>query len=263
MQIFEVVELKEFPYMETTEIVEGTAVRDIIKNDCINMAFLIVDHDTKRIWTYYCPQTPLKKQTYMGILAGKLRQQLRLFYRVYPLNIYSKSDKEFQEIMDKFLGPGRANPIGINDFTRPTPDRYIVDTSIQNPNMKKAIEYISQIPQPENMVRKFLIIGNQIFTDEEIMESFLIEEKTIIKPIKLGRLNTGFTLFKDQNYSTRIIIKDRKIQGIELYINEDDRSPSLELQIPLIYEEKFSKPGSINDLLKAFKNPDQLTEEND
>jgi hypothetical protein len=199
----------------------------------------------------------------MGILAGKLRQQLRLFYRVYPLSLYSSDDKEFQEIMDKIMGAGRARPIERDDFARPTPDRFNINTSIQITNINRSLEYISQIPQPENMVRRFLIIGSQIFTDEEIMESFLIEEKTIIKPVKLGRLNNGFTLFKDHNYSTRLIIKDRKIQGIELYVNKDDRSPSLELQIPLIYEEKFSKPGSINDLLNAFKNPNQLTEEND
>lgn len=264
MQIFEVIELAEFPYMETKEIVEGTTVRDIIKNDCINRAFLLVDHDTKRIWTYYCPQTPLKKQIYMGILAGMLRQQLRLFYRVYPLNLYSSDDKEFLEIMDKPLGVGRAKPIEKKDFSQPTPDRFNVRTSIQNPNMKKALEYISQIPPPPgNMIRRFLIIGSQIFTDEEIMVSFLLEEKTIIKPVKLGRLNNGFTSFKDHNYYIRIIIKDRKILGIELYVTEDDRFPSFELQIPLIYEEKFSKPGSINDLLNAFKNPNQLTEEND
>jgi hypothetical protein len=161
------------------------------------------------------------------------------------------------------LGVGRAKPIGKKDFTKPTPDKYIVDTSIQNPNMKKAMEYISQIPPPENMFRRFMIIGGQIFTDEEITESFFIEEKIIIKPVKLGRLNNGFTLFKDHDYSTRLIIKDRKIQGIELYINKDDRSPSLELQIPLIYEEKFSKPGSIKELTISFQIPDKLPEEND
>ena len=263
MQIFEVIVLKEFPYMETQEVVEGTTVGDIINNDSSNKVFLVVDHDTKRIWTYNGPQNSLKKQIYGGILAGKLRQQLRLFYRNHSLNMYSNSDKEFQEIMDKPLGPGRAKPIEKKDFTKPTPDKYIADTSIQNPNMKKAIEYISQIPPPENMFRRFMIIGGQIFTDEEITESFFIEEKIIIKPVKLGRLNNGFTLFKDHDYSTRLIIKDRKIQGIELYINKDDRSPSLELQIPLIEEEKFSKPGSIKELTISFQIPDKLPEEND
>ncbi len=263
MQIFEVIELKEFPFMETKETVEGTTVRDILNKGSNNRAFLLVDHDTKRIWTYYEPHCLLKKQIYMGILAGKLRQQLKLFYRVYPLNFYSNSDKEFKEIMDKSLGVGRAKPIEKKDFSKPTPDKYISDASIQNPNMKKAIEYISQITRPENIFRRFMVIGGQIFADEEITESFLKEEKNIIQPVKLGMLNNGFTLFKDHNYSTRIIIKDRKIQGIELYINKDDRSPPLELKIPIIYEEKFNNPGSIKDLIIAFQIPDKLPEEND
>jgi len=261
MQIFEVFELKEFPFMETKEVVEGTTVRDILKNGSNIKAFLLVDHDTKRIWTNYEHRCSLKKQFYMGILAGKLRQQLKLFYRVYPLNMYSTTDKEFQEILDKPLGVGRAKPIEKKDFSQPTQDKYILDESIQNPNMKKAIEYISQFPKPENLIRRFMIIGGQIFTDEEITESFLMEEKLIIRPVKLGRLNNGFTFFKDHKYSTRLIIKDRKIQGIELYISKDDKSPSLELQIPVILEEKFNKPGSIKNLIKAFQIPDLLSGE--
>ncbi|MHA2280967.1 MAG: hypothetical protein ACXAC5_08955 [Promethearchaeota archaeon] len=249
--------------METKEVVEGTTVRDIINNDSKQKAFLIIDHDTKRIWTYNNPQCSLKIQIYGGILAGMFRRQLRLFYRVYPLNMYSTTDKEFQEVVDKQLGAGRVKPIEKKDFSQPTPDRFIVDASIQNPNMNKAIEYVSQFPQPENLVRRFMIIGGQIFTDEEISESFLKEEKNVIRPVKLGRLNNGFTLFKDHNYSTRLIIKDRKIQGIELYIDKNDISSSLELQIPVIFEEKFSKPGSVKNLLKAFKIPDKLTGEND
>ncbi|MHA2269037.1 MAG: hypothetical protein ACXAB8_14660 [Promethearchaeota archaeon] len=259
MQIFEVIELKEFPFMETKEVAEGTLVREIISNGSNKKAFLIVDHDTKRIWTYNEPQSSLKIQIYGGILAGMLRQQLRLFYRVYPLNMYSITDSEFQEIIDKQLGAGRAKPIEKKDFSTPVQDKYIIDVS--SPNFKKAIEYISQFPQPENLLRRFMIIGGQIFTDEEITESFLLEEKKSIQPKKLGQLNNGFTFFKDHNYSTRLIIKDRKIQCIELYVEEKDQSPSLELQIPVIYEEKFSKSGSINTLIDAFQIPDKMPEE--
>ena len=261
MQIFKVIELKEFPFMETKEVVEGATVRDIINNGSNNEAFLLVDHDTKRIWTYNGPRCSLKIQIYGGILAGMLRQQLKLFYRVYPLNMYSTTDKEFQEIVDKQLGVGRAKSIEKKNFSKPTPDKYKIDASIVNPNFKKAIEYISQFPQPENLLRRFMIIGGQIFTDEEFTESFLKEEKYVIKPVKLGRLNNGFTFFKDHNYSTRLIIKDRKIQGIELYVNKDDNSPPLELQIPVIFEEKYNKPGTIKALINAFQIPDRMPEE--
>ena len=107
-----------------------------------------------------------------------------------------------------------------------------------------------------------MIIGGNIFADEEITEAFVKGEINVIRPVKLGRLNNGFTLFRDHNYSTRLIIKDRKIQGIELYIKEEDKSPPLELKIPVIYEEKINKPGSIEKLIKAFQIPNQLPEDN-
>lgn len=261
MQIFEVVELAEFPFMGTKEIVDGTTVGNVINDTTEGKVFLIVDHDTKSIWTYNCPKSLLLIQVYGGILAGMLRQQLRLFYRVHILNKYSPEDKQFQELMGKQIGSGRALPIEKEDFSKPTPDKYVIDMSVKGTHMKKALDYIDEFPKPDNLVRRFVIIGGQIFSDEEVIESFVKEEKSSIKSVKLGRLNNGFTLFTDQNYSTRIIIKDRKIQGIELFVHIDDTSSPLRLEIPIIYEEKFNKPGSIDTLLKAFNIPEKLPQE--
>lgn len=263
MQIFEVIELQEFPYMETREMVQGQIVGDILNETSLDRVFLLIDHDTKRIWTYNGPKSSFKLQIYGGILAYKFRQQLRLFYRVYPLNRYLKEDKEFQELLEKQIGGGRAKAIEKEDFPEPTPDKYVENISISTPRIKKALEYINEIPRPQfdNLIRRFLIVGADIYTDEEITETFLKEEKNIIKSIKLGRLNNGFTFFQDHNYSTRLIIKEREIQGIELFIHEDDRSPSLKIEIPVIQEEKFSKSGSINSLIKAFQIPKKLQEE--
>jgi len=263
MQIFEVVELSEFPYMETREVTQGQTVSDILNETNIERVYLLVDHDTKRIWTYNGPKSYFKVQIYGGILASKLRQQLRLFYRVYLLNMYTIEDKQFQEILEKPIGGGRAKPIEKKDFPEPTPDKFVADISVSNPKINKALEYINQFPQPDSLIRRFMIIGGTIFTDEEITELFVKEEKITIKPVKLGRLNTGFTFFQDHNYSTRIIIKERNIQGLELFIDEEDKSPSLKIEIPLIYEEKFNKPGSINSLVKAFQIPKKLPGEDD
>jgi hypothetical protein len=249
--------------METQEVVQGQIVGDILNETSSNKVYLLVDHDTKRIWTYNGPHSAFKIQVYGGILAGMLRQQLRLFYRVYSLNMYSKEDQEFQELLEKLIGGGRAKRIEKQDFPEPTPDKYVADVSISNPKINTALEYINEFPQPENLIRRFMIIGGAIFTDQEITESFLKEEKTVVEPIKLGRLNNGFTFFQDHNYSTRLIIKDRNIQGIELYVNEGDTSPSLKIEIPVIHEDKFSKPGSINTLIKAFQIPKKLPEESD
>ncbi|MFW9819473.1 MAG: hypothetical protein ACFFE5_07670 [Candidatus Thorarchaeota archaeon] len=258
MQIFEVVELPEFPYTETQEIIEGQNVSDILKEDNNEKVFLLVDHDIKKIWAYNGPKSSFKLQIYGGILAGMLRKQLRLFYRVYPLNLYSPEDKEFQELLNKPIGGGRANPIVKNDFPDPTTNNFVADLSIINPKINKAIEYINELPNPDNLLRRFMIIGGSIFTDEEITESFLKEEKTSFKTIKLGRLNTGFTFFQDHNYSTRLIIKERIIQGIELFVRKDDKSPVLKIDIPVIFEDKFNKPGSMNSLMKAFQIPKEI-----
>ncbi|MFX1298093.1 MAG: hypothetical protein ACFFD2_24985, partial [Promethearchaeota archaeon] len=178
--------------------------------------------------------------------------------RIYPLNLYSKEDHEFQEILEKPIGGGRAKPLEKKDFSEPTSDKYVADISVSNPKINTALEYINQFPKPDSLVRRFMIIGGTIFTDEEITESFVKEEKITIKPIKLGRLNTGFTFFQDHNYSTRLIVKERNIQGLELFIDEEDKSPSLKIEIPLIYEEKYNKPGSIKSLIKAFQIPKKL-----
>ncbi|MFX0005404.1 MAG: hypothetical protein ACFFA7_01410 [Promethearchaeota archaeon] len=260
MQIFEVLELAEFPYMETQEIVEGQNVSDILNEENNDKVYLLVDHDTKRIWIYSGSQSPLKLQIYGGILAGMLRKQLRLFYKVYPLNLYSREDKEFQELLSKPIGGGRANPIVKQDFPDPTPNNIMADVSITNPKINKAIEYVNELPNPDNLLRRFMIIGGSIFTDEEITDSFLKEENTSFKTIKLGRLNNGFTFFQDHNYSTRLIIKERMIQGIELFVHEDDKSPVFKIDIPVIYEDKFNKPGSMKSLIKAFQISKQIKE---
>ncbi|MFX0071281.1 MAG: hypothetical protein ACFFAO_09345, partial [Candidatus Hermodarchaeota archaeon] len=106
MQVFEVQELPEFPYMNIKEVIEGKTVKDLLNNNNNQKSFLLVDHETKRIWMWNGPISSLKLQIYCGILARKLRQQLRLFYRVYPLDMYSKEDKKYLEILEKKIATG-------------------------------------------------------------------------------------------------------------------------------------------------------------
>jgi hypothetical protein len=255
MQIFEVTAIPEYPYMGTKEIVEGNICKDIISDSNSEKAFLLIDHDTKRIWTYNGPHCPITLQIYNSILAGLLRQQLRLFYRIFSLNQYPGDSKEFQEILDKQIGGGKARSVEKNDFPDPAKDKQVSHVSLHNPKLNQALEYINQFPLPQNFKRRFLIIGGTIYTEEEIPEIFEKKEETTKRTQKLGRLNAGFTFFDDHKYSTRLIIKDRNIQGIELFIDKEDKAPSLKLEIPLIPEDKFTKPGNIDKLLNAFQIP--------
>ena len=261
MQIFKVVELEEYPYFKSVEVSEGAIVRHVINEDNDKNAYLLVDHDKKKIWTYNGPKCSFKKQIFGGILAGMLRVQLKLFYRIFFLNELSKDTKVFQEVMEKALGGGRARALEIEDF----PEQIADDPEATVPsvheflNINRALELVNEIipPSPEIYSKKFMISGGNIYREEESTEAFIQEDKNEINSIKMGRLNNGFTFFKDYNYSTRLIVKEKKVQGIELYTRKDEVSPTLELKIPIIYEEKFSKVGRIDDLINAFQISDE------
>ncbi|MFX0059522.1 MAG: hypothetical protein ACFE8J_14590 [Candidatus Heimdallarchaeota archaeon] len=261
MQIFEAIELREFPYFLTVDVTEGEIVGDVINDYNSYKVYLLVDHDTKRIWIYNGPNSSFKLQIYGGILASMLRKQLRLFYRVYPLNIYPKDDPHFQEIMEKQIAGGRAKTIDKEDFSEKTQEATVGDIIIRNPRFSKAIENINEVPKPVEFKRVFLIIGGTLYSEEETTEAFLNEEKTTFELVKMGRLNNGFTFFNDRNYSTRLIVKDRSIQGIELFINDKEQIPTVELKIPVIEEEKISRIGNIESLINAFKIPNKSPDE--
>ncbi|MHA1642651.1 MAG: hypothetical protein ACTSUX_00340 [Promethearchaeota archaeon] len=262
MQIFEVIELKEFPFFKTIEITNGEIVGGIINDENNHKVFLLVDHDEKRIYVFNGRKSPLKLQIYGGILAHMLRKQLKLFYRVYSLNKFEKNDEIFQEILERPLGAGRAKIIDENDFSQQLHDSASSSNiTIFSPRFKSAIEIIKEYPIPEGYKRIFLIIGGTIYSEEEEVESLLSEERISFKETKMGRLNDGFTFFKDMNYAIRLIVHNKTIQGIELFIREDEEIKPLEIETPIIYEERFSKEGNIDDLIKAFQIPDTLPEE--
>lgn len=261
MQIFEVLELREFPYFLTVKVTEGETVRDVLNDYNSHKVYLLVDHDTKKILTYNGPISSLKLQIFGGILASMLRKQLRLFYRIYPLNIYSREDLEFQEILDKPLGEGRARSIEKSDFPDPTTTSTTGDLVIHNPRLKKVVETIKEYPLPEDYKRIFVIIGGILYSEEDITELFLKEEKIKREFVKMGRLNNGFTFFNDRNYSLRVIVKDRAIQGIELFTPDYEKYDSIKLKVPVIPEEKFNKPGKIDSLIESFNIPEKISDE--
>jgi len=139
MQIFEALETREYPYFLTVDVTDGEIVRDVINALNSHKVYLLVDHDTKRIWTYNGINSSLKLQLFGGILAGMLRLQLRGFYRIYSLNQYSNEDPEFQEILDKSLGVGRARSIDKKDFPDQLENVTQGNIQIHNPRLNKAL----------------------------------------------------------------------------------------------------------------------------
>ena len=260
-QIFEVLEVREFPNFVTVDIDDVSVVGDVINVLNSRKVYLLVDHNKKRIWTFNGRNSPFKLQIYGGILAGMLRKQLKLFYRVYPLNMYSTEAREFQEVMVQSIAPGRAQSIGKEDFSKAVIDGTVGEIIIHNPRLSKAMENINSYAQPEDLKRIFLIIAGNIYSEEETPEAILKEEQYSTNLVKMGRLNNGFTLFDDRNYSTRIIVRQRSIQGIELYVNSYEKLPSLRIKSPIIHEDKISNKGDMDKLMAAFQIPESLPDD--
>ena len=95
VQIFEAIEVREDPFFLTVEVKEGEIVSDVLNNTNSHKVYLLVDHDTKRIWTYNGQNSSFKLQILGGILAGMLRKQIGIFYRIFALNKYYIDDPEF------------------------------------------------------------------------------------------------------------------------------------------------------------------------
>jgi hypothetical protein len=258
VQIFEALEVREEPYFLTVEVEEGEIVADIINNMHSLKVYLLVDHDTKRIWTYNGQNSSFKLQIFGGILAGMLRKQIGIFYRIFALNKYSMEDPEFQKVMVKIIGPGRAKTIDKKDFSKSAMQIVSANIIVHNPRLNKALENINSYSAPEDFNRIFLIVAGTIYSDEETPKSVLSEEVSSANLVKMGRLNNGFTFFDDRNYSTRVVVKNRSIQGIELFVHENDIMPIIQIKSPIIHEDKISNKGDVDKLLAAFQIPDSL-----
>ena len=257
-QIFEVLEVREDPFFLTVEVEEGELVSDVIKNMNSHKVYLLVDHDTKRIWTFNGQNSSFKLQIFGGILAGMLRKQIGIFYRVFALNKYSMDDPEFQEVLGKTIGPGKAETIDKKDFSKSAAQNTSAYISVHNPRFNKALEIINSYAQPEDLKRIFLMIAGNIYSEEDTPKTILKEEKYSTNLVKMGRLNNGFNLFDDRNYSTRVVVKNRTIQGIELYVHKYDKLPVIRIKTPIIHEEKISNKGDMDKLMTAFQIPNSL-----
>jgi hypothetical protein len=53
-------------------------------------------------------------------------------------------------------------------------------------------------------------------------------------------------------------VRNRTIQGIELYVNSYENLPSLRIKSPIIHEDKISNKGDMDKLMAAFQIPDSL-----
>jgi len=262
MQIFEVYSLSDFPYMGMREVLSGKKISDIINESNMRKVYLLVDHQMKRIWTYNGKRSPFKLQIWGGILANLLRRQLKLFYRIYSLNKHSLEEEIFQDILEKELAPGRAEEVKKEDFPKFSDQNvqeiFSLDKGL---NVKKAKEDLEELPKLEDFQKKFVILGANIFNEQKSLEKFVKEEKISTELKNIGQLNNGFNFFGDKNYSVRLLINNRRIQSIELYVNKIEKSEPLKLEIPVFRDQDFTRKRDLNLLIQAFQEPEKNVEE--
>jgi len=110
-----------------------------------------------------------------------------------------------------------------------------------------------EFPQSDDYILRFMITGGHIYTEQKKVVSFIKEEKAVKQLIHLGLLNDGFTFFDDKSYTTRIIFNKGDIHTVELYIPENNKTDSIELNIPLLQETRFSRSNSLDSLIKSFQ----------
>lgn len=176
MQIFEVVALEEYPFMTTEEVYKADVVRKNLEDD---KAYLLVDNDRKTIITFNGLKSPIKLQIYGAILADILKKQLKEAYKIESLNLLEKSSTTYNEIMNKLIGGGEVKPITKSNIPKPKAQKeFSIDLSLQSSiKVNKAIEYIHEIPLPEKYLRKFVILGGNIYAEDEKTELLVKEKK--------------------------------------------------------------------------------------
>jgi len=208
IQIFEVVEVSDYPFFLTLEVEEGEIVADVIKNIKTSKAYLLVDHDLKRIWTYNGIDSSFRLQLFGEILAGVMRRQIGIFYRIFPLNKYSMDSPDFQTILQKPIGPGRAKPINRESFPDINLDKALIDALVRKlrfRKLKKSVSYDDHI--------KIIVFG-----DDNVEKTSLIT-RYIYGFFKddLKRLTIGIDF-----YSKTLNLDDKKIK-LQIWILGGER----------------------------------------
>jgi len=146
LQIFEVIELDEPPYMITKQIHRDPFPRVIAKELIDDEKVLIlIDHDEKKIWIYHGSKSTKQIQMFGENLAKKFRKQNLFLYRICNMNEYKNNNNIIQKLLNQWVGPGTAKPItreNFNEISRRRFGYYIISKLTCNRCGKKISQNI-------------------------------------------------------------------------------------------------------------------------
>jgi hypothetical protein len=115
------------------------------------------------------------------------------------------------------------------------------------------LDQIKTLPPIPDYHLEMVLIDNTIYIPFEETECFFLQTKYQQKYLKLGQLPEG--RFFKEGYSSRLIIKNHRVQALIFYRPSNQQSEVSLIHAPVLEMENVTKVGDFNRLLTAFKIP--------
>ncbi len=272
MQLFRVL-----PSIETEEIREGT-LGDILENTPEGV-FIVIDTEHNKIWIYSGPKAPLPEQLIARSLANEYRAVLRLFFKLD--DPFGVNHNIFEKIKEKKLSGGKCEAIkrtpeeieqqepeseenrtgllkSMADAVELSRAREICVHKgvIEKVALKKLRRTLESIETPPYLERELILIEGKIFTPRTEPGSIIPKStESTTKLVQTGTLQDGFFFLEGR--SCRLIAEKGRVVGVEVFIPKEAYE-TVNLDVPVLYEDRLMYSRDIDLLKRSFKMPDHL-----
>ncbi|MHA1821584.1 MAG: hypothetical protein ACTSU2_11485 [Promethearchaeota archaeon] len=249
-------------------------IKDGLEDDSV---YLIVDDSSKTIWLYRGLNAPIVEQ-FIGFKVQKqMRMQLKGFYAVRDLNLLPDDNETKLNVLNARIGNSKAEEIIVKDDEdkKEIEDEGLTEKQKQIKKMidesraretcvhkgliaKNSIPELLALPKVPGYYRHMSIINASAYTETEIVEKFITEQKSRKTLMKLGELPNG--LFFLEDVSSRILIKRGKVLGLDIMMEDNKFLGLNRIMAPIFFKERIRKPGNMETLLNSFEEPPPITE---
>jgi hypothetical protein len=266
MQVFEVYNTIE------TRLIEGNKIGDILSPEKV---YIISDDDARVIYINQGEHAPLVLYLIAKKIAKDLRVFLKGFYSIKELD----SNEAIESIKSALITTTgkipqiiRENsPIESKNFENinqtPNGDQISpIDISwrenltykelsiFQNVKLTETMKEIQQLPKIPNYRSELVLIGHTMYTLSQDLARFLKNYQTEAKMMKLGPLPEG--LFFVEGYTSRLIIKNGRLQALEFLKPMNNIEKSGKINAPLLNIPRIMLERSIDLLQQSFHIPE-------
>ena len=269
MQVFNVTKS-----IETVRL-EGNTVGDVLTDSHVA---LIVDTTSREIYIYKGNKSALVLYFIALRLAKELKRVKRGFFSIKksiePDLLESLRSKPITNgnSVPELKNPGLfetdeppkapADPSKIQDIEqdalwreRLTPKEIPV---FQNIKITKNLDDLKELPDVPEFRTEMVMINTSVFSYSEDLSSFLKGRKVNRRLVKLGNLPEGY--FFTEGLSSRITIKQGRVQSIELLRKESDKKTQTgRINAPVLFIPRILTERSLNLIQDAFQRPEKVS----